>query len=253
MTTEASTPVILITGGGTGIGKGIAFHFGALGYRVAICSRKQDVLDAAVAELNTADITAIAKVCDIREPEAVEAMVQHTIETFGRLDVLVNNAAGNFPALIEDLSYNGFKTVVDIDLNGTFNMTKACYSAYFKEHGGHIVNISAPFEGSGIPYQAHAAAAKAGINSLTRTCAVEWRSKNIRVNAIEPGAVANTEGTERLADELTAPERVKVDECSATDIAKAIEFLVGDNALFISGQCIAVDSATGVDLLKIPI
>jgi len=246
--------VVLITGGGTGIGKGVAQYLGSRGAKIAICSRKQAVLDATQLELSELGIDIFARACDVRDPATVEAVVEEVLQRFGKLDLLVNNAAGNFPALIEDLSYNGFKTVVDIDLNGTFNVTKACYSAWFKEHGGNIVNISAPFEGSGIPYQAHAAAAKAGINSLTRTCAVEWRNKGIRVNAIEPGAVANTEGTERLGNSLTSSNNQEtMVACSAIDIAKAIEFLAGDGATFINGQCIAVDSATGVDLLKLSV
>ncbi len=242
---------VLITGGGTGVGKGIAKHLGALGAKVAICSRKNEILQATVAELQGAGIQAIAQECDIRDPAAVEATAAWVLEQYGRLDVLVNNAAGNFPALIADLSYNGFKTVVDIDLNGTFNMSKACYEAWFKNHGGNIVNISAPFEGAGIPYQAHAAAAKAGVNSLTRTCAVEWRKQGIRVNAIEPGAVDNTAGVDRLAAPLTGSTLADVAPCTPTDIAKAVEFLVSDDAVFINGQCIAVDSGTGVDLLKL--
>lgn len=243
--------IVLITGGGTGIGKGVARYLGGLGAKIFICSRKQDVLDATTKELGDAGVDIFAQACDVREPASVEAAVTTCLERFGGLDLLVNNAAGNFPALISDMSYNGFKTVIDIDLNGTFNMTKACYSAWFKQRGGCIINISAPFEGSGIPYQAHCAAAKAGINSLTRTCAVEWRKENIRVNAIEPGAVANTEGLERLSEPLTDSSREPVRACSAIDIAKAIEFLSSDAAGFISGQCIAVDSGTGVDLLKL--
>lgn len=242
---------VLITGGGTGIGKGIARHLGLLGASVAICSRKKDVLQTAIEELRAEGIQGIAKECDIRDPAAVEATVAWVLTEFGRLDVLVNNAAGNFPALISDLSYNGFKTVIDIDLNGTFNMTKASYNAWFKDHGGNIINISAPFEGAGIPYQAHAAAAKAGVNSLTRTCAVEWRKQGIRVNAIEPGAVDNTAGVDRLAAPLTGSALAEVPPCTPTDIAKAVEFLISDNAKFINGQCIAVDSGTGVDLLKL--
>ncbi len=242
---------VLITGGGTGIGKGIARHLGLLGANVAICSRKSDVVQATCRELKDQGIKAIAQDCDIRDPAAVEATVAWVLAEFGQLDVLVNNAAGNFPALIADLSYNGFKTVIDIDLNGTFNMTKACYVAWFKAHGGNIINISAPFEGAGIPYQAHAAAAKAGVNSLTRTCAVEWRKQGIRVNAIEPGAVDNTAGVDRLAAPLTGPALADVTPCTPTDIAKAVEFLVSEKAAFINGQCIAVDSGTGVDLLKL--
>ncbi len=243
--------VVLISGGATGIGRGIAFYLGDLGAKVAICSRTQENLDKAVTELQQAGVDAMAHVCDIRKPDQVERTVGAVLQRYGQLDVLVNNAAGNFPALLKDLSYNGFRTVVDIDLNGTFNLTKACYSAWFAEHGGCIVNISAPFEGAGIPYQAHAAAAKAGVNSLTRTCAVEWRGQNIRVNAIEPGPVSDTEGMQRLNSELSVQTRNAVPACSPRDIGKAVAFLASDDARFISGQCLAVDSGSGVDLLKL--
>ena len=169
----------------------------------------------------------------------------------GGLDILVNNAAGNFPASLEQLSPNGFKTVVDIDLNGTFNMTKAAFEHFFKSAGGNIVNISAPFAGWGVAYQAHAAAAKAGIDSLTRSCAVEWQRRGIRVNAVAPGAVIDTEGLERLSDAL-AGDAGSSNACLASDVANCVVFLASDAGRFISGEIIRVDSATGVDLLKLP-
>ena len=242
--------VVLVTGGATGIGKGIANLFGQYGAKVMIASRKEEVLVSAVNDLNQAGIEADFCVCDIRDPAAVEQLMVAVRARFDGLDILVNNAAGNFPAAIEQLSPNGFKTVVDIDLNGTFNMTKAAFEHFFKSAGGNIINISAPFAGWGVAYQAHAAAAKAGIDSLTRSCAVEWQRLGIRVNAVAPGAVSNTEGLERLSDTLVG-DTGSTNACQATDIANCVVFLASEAARFISGEIIRVDSATGVDLLKL--
>ncbi len=137
--------------------------------------------------------------CDIREPDQVEALMTAIQQRYGQLDLLVNNAAGNFPAPISGISYKGFKTIVDIDLLGTYNVTKAAFERFLKESGGGIVNISAPFQHGGASYQAHVAAAKAGVDSLTRTCAVEFGACGVRVNAVAPGATGETEGMERFA------------------------------------------------------
>lgn len=243
--------VILVTGGATGIGKGIAKLFGRYGAKVMIASRKREVLALAVDDLKRASIEADFYVCDIRDPSAVDELMLAVKTKFGGLDILVNNAAGNFPAAIEQLSPNGFKTVVDIDLNGTFNMTKAAFDHFFKAGGGNIINITAPFAGWGVAYQAHAAAAKAGIDSLTRSCAVEWQTLGVRVNAVAPGAVSGTEGLERLSEALVG-DAGPAQACQAEDIANSVLFLASDAARFISGEIIRVDSATGVDLLKIP-
>ena len=113
-------------------------------------------------------------VCDVREPEQVESVVDGLLAHYGQLDVVVNNAAGNFPATLDNISYNGFRSIVGIDLLGVYNVSKACYEKWLKEHGGNVVNISAPFAGMGVALQAHVAAAKTAVDSLTRTCAVEW-------------------------------------------------------------------------------
>lgn len=246
--------VVLVTGGGTGIGKGIAQTFGLHGAKVVIASRKQAVLDTTAAELNALGIDCSAYVCDIRDYNSVAELVQFVLAQYGRLDVLVNNAAGNFPASIDQLSANGFRTVVDIDLNGTFNVSKAAFQYYLKDHGGVVINISAPFAGWGVAYQAHAAAAKAGIDSLTRSAAVEWQPLGIRVNAVAPGSVRATEGTDRLTEALVGDKaNINSVECEVEDIANAVLFLASDAATFISGEIIRVDSASGVDMLNMPV
>lgn len=247
--------VALVTGGATGIGKEIARTLGQHGASVCIASRKQENLAAASKELEADGIDCMWVACDIREPEQVEAAVAAILTRHARLDILVNNAAGNFPAPISGLSYNGFKAVVDIDLRGTFNMTKAVFEAALKKSGGHIVNISAPFERMGPALQAHAAAAKAGVDSLTRTCAVEFGPYGIRVNAIAPGAVANTEGMARLGEALAGESGGSACPLnhagSKQDIANAVLFLTSDAAAYVSGQVICVDGASSVDSLKI--
>ncbi|MBE0479639.1 MAG: SDR family oxidoreductase [Dehalococcoidia bacterium] len=244
--------VALVTGGATGIGKEIARTLGKHGARIVITSRKQENLEAARKEFQEQGIECLAVPSDVRNAEAVEAVIASAITEFGGLNIIVNCAAGMFPAPIERMSYNGFKTVVDIDLLGTYNVTKAAYTAYLKEHGGCIVNITAPFEHWGVSSMAHVAAAKNGIESLTRTCAVEWAPLGIRVNSVAPGFISDTEGVKRFTDSV----EVEVDKSlkgTRQDMANAVLFLVSDSASFISGVCIRVDGAATIDLLRMPV
>jgi 2,4-dienoyl-CoA reductase [(3E)-enoyl-CoA-producing], peroxisomal len=191
--------VALITGGGTGIGRDIAEALARHGATVAIMSRKQDKLTVAAEEIAVATgRRCLPLVADVRQPEAVEPAVNRVVEELGGLDILVNNAAGNFFCPSADLSPNGFGAVIDIDAKGTWNVSRAAYHARLKDHGGQILNISATLHYGGTPGQAHVAAAKAGVDALTRTLAVEWGALGIRVNAIAPGPIGDTEGTRRL-------------------------------------------------------
>jgi 2,4-dienoyl-CoA reductase [(3E)-enoyl-CoA-producing], peroxisomal len=244
--------VALITGGGTGIGKEIATLLGRHGADIIITSRKQRILDQARLELEREGINCMAIAADVRNPIEVENVVREALGTHNRINIVINNAAGNFPALLDQISYNGFKTIVDIDLIGTYNVTKAVFDATMKSTGGCIVNISAPFQHWGVSFQGHVAAAKTGVDSLTRTCAVEWASLGIRVNSVAPGGIAETEGMLRF--------NAEVDGCqdqsllgSKGDIANAVLFLVSDAASYISGVCLRVDGGSGIDMLKIPI
>lgn len=240
--------VALVTGGGTGIGREIARTLGLHGARVCIASRRESVLEEAVKAFAEEGIEAMWLPCDVREPDQVEAVIDGVLARFGQLDIVINNAAGNFPAPISGLSYNGFKAVVDIDLRGTYNVTKAAFDKALSKHGGHIVNISAPFERMGVALQAHCAAAKMGVDSLTRTCAVEFGPHGVRVNGVAPGAVGGTEGLARMGsgDERDA-------QCplgyvgEAQDIANAVLFLCSEAASYISGQVICVDGGSAVD------
>lgn len=245
--------VALVTGGATGIGKEIARTLGRHGARVAIASRKAENLKAAAEELDAGGIECWFGTCDVREPDQVEKVLAGLLAHYGRLDILVNNAAGNFPAPMDDISYNGFKAIVAIDLLGVYNVSKAAYEAWFKNHGGDIVNISAPFDGLGVSLQSHVAAAKTGVDSLTRTCAVEWGPRGIRVNAIAPGEIAATEGLTRLegATEVQKAGNPLRRQGSRQDIANMALFLVSDAASFVSGQVIRVDGAGTIDLFKL--
>lgn len=244
--------VALITGGATGIGKQIAITLGQHGAKLFIASRKQESLETAVSDLEALGLECQYAICDVRESDQVEAMIQSIIEHYGQLDIVVNNAAGNFPAPISGISYNGFKTIVDIDLLGTYNVTRAAFDAYLQDHGGNIVNITAPFQNGGVSFQAHVAAAKSGVDSLTRSCAVEFGPHNIRVNAVAPGATGETEGMERFTQ--ASPEYGV--NCplgfvgNKSDIANAVLFLVSPAAAYISGQIICVDGGSSADLLK---
>jgi 2,4-dienoyl-CoA reductase [(3E)-enoyl-CoA-producing], peroxisomal len=228
----------LITGGGTGICRGIAHAFARHGCDVAITSRKAAHLEPTLAELKETGVRALAAAADVRDPAAVERAVAATVDEFGRLDILVNGAAGNFICLAENLSPNGFGTVVDIDLKGTFNVSRAAL-AHLKKQGGSVLNISATLPYLGTMGQSHAAAAKAGIDSLTRTLAVEWGPYGIRVNGIAPGPIGGTEGVRRLTSESSrqsAERNCPLGRLGTTDdIANASLYLCSEAASFVNG------------------
>lgn len=247
--------VALVTGGATGIGKEICRVLGAHGAQVTLASRKQENLEATVEELRAEGVDATFGVCDVREAEAVRSVVEAVVSERGRLDIVVNDAAGNFPAPMSKISPNGFKAVVDIDLLGTYNVTRSAFDAWMAGHGGNIINISAPFQQKGVVFQSHVAAAKAGVDSLTRTCVVEWGPYGIRVNAIAPGSIGGTEGVRRFSQVVTAgddrPKNPLGLQGRGSDIAYLTLFLCSPMARFISGQVIAVDGGGSADLLKI--
>jgi peroxisomal 2,4-dienoyl-CoA reductase len=236
--------VALVTGGGTGICRGIALAFAAHGCDVAITSRKIEHLEPTAAELRASGVRAVARAADVRQPDAVNEMVSDVVGALGRLDILVNGAAGNFVCLAENLSPNGFGTVVDIDLKGTFNVSKAALP-HLRARGGSVLNISATLPYLGTVAQSHAAAAKAGVDSLTRVLACEWGPYRIRVNGIAPGPVEGTEGVKRLTSE--ASRAGLQEQCplgrmaTIAEVANAALFLSSDAASFVTGVTLVVD------------
>ena len=188
--------VALVTGGGTGIGLGIASCLAAAGATVAIASRKPEHLEPAAVELRSQGARVTTVETNVREPEAVARMVAQVTEAHGRLDILVNNAAGNFYAPSATLSPNAWRAVVETDLYGSFYCAQAVYPVMKAQGGGRIVSISMTLHYRGWPLMAHATAAKAGIDALTRTLALEWARDRVRVNAIAPGPIP-TEGVRK--------------------------------------------------------
>ena len=186
----------IVTGGGTGIGYGIAELLASLGMHVVLASRRIEHTEPAAERLRSAGGRASAVVLDVRDPERVKSVIAGVAEAHGRLDVLVNNAAGNFYVPSESMSPNAWRSVIEIDLFGTFYCSQAVLPAMRASGGGSIVNISMTLHYRGWPQMAHAAAAKGGIDALTRTLAVEWARDGVRVNAVAPGPVP-TEGVLR--------------------------------------------------------
>jgi peroxisomal 2,4-dienoyl-CoA reductase len=238
--------VALVTGGGTGICRGIAAAYAQLGADVCIVSRKQDVLDAAARELSAqTGRQVMGFAADVRQPEAIAAAIAATVERFGKLDTLVNGAAGNFLSPAAALSPNGFRTVIDIDLNGTFNASRAAFEHLQKAGDGLILNISATLHYHGTPLQVHASAAKAGVDAVTKNLAVEWGQFQIRVCGIAPGPIAETEGMKRLAPgELTQKMTAAIPAArfgTIEEIAAAAVYLRSAAARYVTGHILVVD------------
>lgn len=241
----------LITGGGTGICRGIAEAYAALGARVCIASRKLEVLEQTAAEIREATgAEVICAAADVRDPDAVDAAVKVAVDAFGGLDTLICGAAGNFLAPAAVISPKGFRTVIEIDLLGTFHSCKAAFEPLKASGDGLIINISATLQSHGTPMQGHAAAAKAGIDALTRNLAVEWGGSGIRCNAIAPGPIGDTEGMKRLAPgDLGAKmaARIPMGRFGRIDeIADTAVFLRSRSAAYITGAILVVDGGESV-------
>ena len=236
---------VFIFGGTSGINLGIAKRFAETGARVAVASRSQDKVDAAVQELKALGSDALGYSLDVRDVDAVKAAINAFHETAGPIDVLVSGAAGNFPAPALGMSANAFKTVVEIDLLGTFHVLQSAFHA-LRQPGASIINISAPQSFLPMPFQSHVCAAKAGVDMVTKTLAMEWGMAGIRVNSIVPGPIAGTEGMERLAPTAKAKEACKKSVPlgrmgEAREIGDAALFLASDAAAYISGVILPVD------------
>lgn len=238
--------VAFVTGGGSGICYGIAQAFLAHGASVAIMGRKEDRLAAAAGELAAATGgRTLATPGDVRQPDQIKAAIDRTIADLGGLDIVVNGAAGNFLAPAATLSPNGFKTVMEIDACGTFNVCRAAFDARMRDHGGIILNISATLHVAATPMQVHAASAKAAVDTITRTLSLEWASSGIRVNGIAPGPIDGTEGMARLAPGDLKDRVLKAIPIgrygTIEEIASVALFLASDAASLIHGETVVAD------------
>jgi len=236
--------VAFVTGGGTGITGGIARAFAEHGAKLAITSRKEENLEAGKKTIEAAGGECIAIAADVRDYEAVENAIAKTIEHYGRIDIVVNGAAGNFLAAAEQLSSNGFGTVVDIDTKGTFNVCRAAFGELSRSQG-QILNISATLHYLATPMQIHVSAAKAGVDAITRNLSAEWGRHGIRVNGIAPGPIEDTEGMKRLLPEALKEKITKKIPLGRfgriADIENAALFLTSDAAGYINGVTLVVD------------
>jgi NAD(P)-dependent dehydrogenase (short-subunit alcohol dehydrogenase family) len=239
--------VAIVTGGGSGIGLAIAERLGALGARVAIGSRSAGNLERGSAALRHAGLDPLAVQVDVRNPEQVDEMVQRVVRHFGRIDVLVNNAAGNFVCRAEDLSPNGWSAVVGIVLNGSFFCSRAVGRHMISRgQGGSIVSILANYVWTGSPGTIHSAAAKAGVLSMTQTLAVEWARHGIRVNAVAPGPIETPGAAKQLWSSAEAVERITEMVPlkrwgQPSEVADAVAFLVSPLASYITGDTLTID------------
>lgn len=247
--------VALVTGGGSGICRGMTEAMLRHGAKAVITSRSQERLDRAAEEMRKetgGEVLAIS--ADVRKPEEIIKVVDAAIEKFGKIDILVNGAAGNFLSPVETLSYRGFRTVVEIDLLGTFNTSKAAFP-YLKKSKGVVINVTANLHYQATLYQPHVSAAKAGVDALTRSLALEWGPHQIRVNCIAPGPIENTLGMEKLMPPTrSAAELTKVIPLQRwgkiRDIEHATLFLASEASSFMTGTIVLVD---GGDVLnKVP-
>ncbi len=234
---------VLVTGGGSGIGLACARLAGELGARVVIASRKQERVDAAATELREQGVDVMAHACDIRDLESIEELLDAVTERWGGLDVLVNNAGGQFPSPAQFIKPKGWEAVIRNNLNGTFYMTSAVARRFFIPNaGGVIVNVIANIF-RGFPGMAHTGAARAGVDNLTKSLAVEWVTHGIRINAVAPGVINSTGMAQYPPEMVKAAERQipmkRLGTCE--EVADLVTFLASPLSKYITGETVYVD------------
>ncbi len=241
---------VFVAGGSSGINLGIAKAFAQAGAQVAIVSRNAERVAAAVQELQAFGHKVVGFSADVRDAQAIADALRQAHEALGPIDVLVSGAAGNFLAPALGMSANGFKTVVDIDLNGTFHVLRGAFE-HLRRPGACVLNISAPQAFNPTRFQAHVCAAKAGVDMLTRVLAMEWGPEGVRVNSIVPGRIADTEGIRPLAP--TPEARQKMEQSvplqrmgQVQEIADMALFLASAHAAFVTGAIIPVDGGSSL-------
>ena len=241
---DFSVKNVLVVGGTSGINRGVAEKFGEAGAKVAVASRLQSKVDDTVNTLKQ-HTDAMGFICDVRNYEEVEAGINQVAEAWGSIDVLVSGAAGNFPAMANKMSANAFRSVVEIDLLGTYHVMRAAYP-HLTKPGASVINISAPQAALAMVAQSHVCAAKAGVDMVTRTLALEWGPEGIRINSVIPGPISGTEGMKRLAPTAELQEAcmktVPLRRMGNTDdIAHACMMLSTPFASFITGAVLPVE------------
>ncbi len=242
---DFSEKTVFVAGGTSGINLGIAHAFARAGARLAVISRKQDKVDAAVAELAGHGGTVLGFAADVRDAAAIETVLKESHAQLGSIDVLISGAAGNFPAPALGISANGFKSVIDIDLLGTFHVLRAAFP-YLTKPGASLINISAPQAYNPMEFQMHVCAAKAGVDMITRVGAIEWGPVGVRINSVVPGPIADTEGMKRLAPSPEAEQLVAASVPlqrfgTKQEIADCCLWLASPMAAYVTGTVIPVD------------
>ncbi|HWV64055.1 MAG TPA: SDR family oxidoreductase [Oxalicibacterium sp.] len=246
---------IVVFGGTTGINFGIAEAFARQGARVTVASRKRENVDAATVSLGRYGGQVHGVVADVRDFDAVGTAFAESVEKFGPIDVLISGAAGNFLCEAKEMSSNGFKVVVDIDLVGTFHVLRQAHG-HLRKPGAVVINITAPQSFVPMRYQAHASAAKAGVDQLTRVLALEWGEEGIRLNSISPGPIDGTEGFRKLmaptaGDREFARKQVPLQRFGTLDdISNLVLFLASPYAAYISGALIPCDGGGAFESVK---
>ncbi len=240
--------VIIITGGGSGIGRCTAHELSALGAQVVITGRKQEKLDKVSQEIIEDGGKVHSIVCDNREEQQVKDMIAEVIEKFGHLDGLVNNAGGQFPSPLESISANGFDAVIRNNLHATFYLMREAYNQWMEKNGGSIVNMTADMWG-GMPGMGHSGAARSGVDNLTKTASVEWGKSGVRVNAVAPGWILSS-GMDTYSGvfaEVIIPSlsnNVPLQRMGTeSEVSSAIVYLLSDAAAFVSGVTLRIDGA----------